>query len=551
MKPPSLHELTARVVAWHNRHPLAHRIDATQVHSIGEVRLPFASLSPWGDRPAAETGPAPVPPAHGPTLAEALAQRNARLHEGASTPGTDRTDGLPGLPEADGAAGEAADDVGGEAALVIPLLDGDDDDRRVTSGTASPGPSQPADVEGATDLAAPPAAVSDAVYPAPHGGVPASALARAVERRAAARGAVVQPAGGDSPPAPPPGRWQRLVAALRRQLTGRQAGLPPLRAAFSDAFLWPLRPARVARWAQRHGQPQPLAPADWPQRTIDTDLGRRAQLRHKGLAHDLPLHVLTAAIGVGDRRIRVLVGADGSILGPRAYHRSRVGSVCLMLAVGLVGLGWHLRPLHGVQGAGDAAAMAALAASAASASASPAAPMPMVSASAPDSAASADLLALAAGAAEPAASQADPPEDAASAAQAPATRAAAPAADAAMQPQAAIQPTLSQEERYAARVEAARMRGEPIPAPPVSLLPGPVYAVVSPPSRQRETAAGSLAKMQSAARRLDGQVPEHGELVESRGQWRAAWWPFTSLVDAERARVLLAGQGLKAEVIEF
>jgi hypothetical protein len=120
-----------------------------------------------------------------------------------------------------------------------------------------------------------------------------------------------------------------------------------------------------------------------------------------------------------------------------------------------------------------------------------------------------------------------------------------------MQPQAAIQPTLSEEERYAARVEAARMRGEPIPAPPVSLLPGPVYAVVGPPSRQRETAAGSLAKMKSAARRLDGQVPEHGELVESRGQWRAAWWPFTSLVDAERARVLLAGQGLKAEVIEF
>jgi hypothetical protein len=57
--------------------------------------------------------------------------------------------------------------------------------------------------------------------------------------------------------------------------------------------------------------------------------------------------------------------------------------------------------------------------------------------------------------------------------------------------------------------------------------------------------------MKSAASRLDGPVPEHGELLESQGQWRAAWWPFTSLVDAERARVLLAGRGIKAEVVEF
>jgi hypothetical protein len=110
---------------------------------------------------------------------------------------------------------------------------------------------------------------------------------------------------------------------------------------------------------------------------------------------------------------------------------------------------------------------------------------------------------------------------------------------------------LSDEEKYAARVEAARLRGEPVPAPPATLLPGPVYAVVGPASRQRAAAAGSLAQMKSAASRLDGPAPEHGELVENQGQWRAAWWPFTSLVDAERARVLLAGRGIKAEVVEF
>ena len=104
---------------------------------------------------------------------------------------------------------------------------------------------------------------------------------------------------------PPAGRWQRLLAALRRAVTGRQPGLPPLRAAFSREFIWPLRPGQVARWAQRHGWPQPLAPADWPRRRIDSDRARLAALRQKGLAHDLPLHVLTAAIGVGDRRICV------------------------------------------------------------------------------------------------------------------------------------------------------------------------------------------------------------------------------------------------------
>ena len=69
--------------------------------------------------------------------------------------------------------------------------------------------------------------------------------------------------------------------------------------------------------------------------------------------------------------------------------------------------------------------------------------------------------------------------------------------------------------------------------------------------RIKSNTMAHLAQMKSAASRLDGPVPAHGELLESQGQWRAAWWPFTSLVDAERARVLLAGRGIKAEVVEF
>ena len=34
-------DLAARVVAWHNRHPLARRITAAQVVSLGWVSFPF------------------------------------------------------------------------------------------------------------------------------------------------------------------------------------------------------------------------------------------------------------------------------------------------------------------------------------------------------------------------------------------------------------------------------------------------------------------------------------------------------------------------------
>jgi hypothetical protein len=49
-----LEAVAARVVAWHNRHPLARRITAAQVHSIGLVALPFAV-------PASAAGAAAAP----------------------------------------------------------------------------------------------------------------------------------------------------------------------------------------------------------------------------------------------------------------------------------------------------------------------------------------------------------------------------------------------------------------------------------------------------------------------------------------------------------
>lgn len=608
MTAPRLSEVAARVVAWHNRHPLARRIDASQVHSIGEVRLPFASAQAWGDTPPARAEAAAAPPAapaataadpgHGPSLAEALAQRHAR-HAPPAIDGLDVTTASPDAgptpdaahapPPADDAAtlrqaqAEAGaqtpadasdDDDDGEAALVIPLLDGDEvapDTSPAAADDAAPAPATadiaPSDLDRDVGASAPTPAADTSpalpdgppqaaaeltqagaeadrrpeVHPPPHGNVPASALARAVERRAAARagGAAGEPPSdpGASPvpsfaaPAPA-GRWRGLVDMLRTLVAGRQRGLPPLRAAFSADFAWPLRPGAVARWAQRHGRPEPLAPLDWPRRSIDADRARLARHRGKGFAHDLPLHVLTAAIGVGDRRIRVLIGADGSVIGPRAFDRHRSGAAATLLGLGLVALGWTLRPLH----APPADPAALLATAPTLAASAPAAPAP--AASAPDEAASAAAIA------DAAASGADAgPADAhaAAAASAPEAAASEPAGD--------IRPLLSDEDKYAAKVEAARLRGEPLPPPPEPA--GPVYAVVSPGSASPDAANRSLALMQAAAQRLDGGAPAHGELINSQGQWRAAWWPFASLVDAERARVLLAGRGVKAEVVEF
>jgi hypothetical protein len=255
--------------------------------------------------------------------------------------------------------------------------------------------------------------------------------------------------------------------------------------------------------------------------------------------HDLPLHVLTAAIGVGDRRIRVLVAADGSIIGPRALDRRRSAAAATLLGLGLVALGWTLRPLHAPP-PDPGALLAVAAATAASAASAP--PMPASAASAADHAASATAAAASAPDAVASAAHAKPAEaHAANAASAPDAAASEPAGD--------IRPVLTDEQKYAAKVEAAKLRGEPPPPPPEPA--GPVYAVIGPGSPSPDVANRSLALMRAAAEKLDGGAPAHGELINSHGQWRAAWWPFASLVDAERARVLLAGRGVKAEVVEF
>jgi hypothetical protein len=315
-----------------------------------------------------------------------------------------------------------------------------------------------------------------------------------------------------------------------------------------------------------------MAPADWPRRQVAPDPALLGQLRQAGLPHTVQLHLLTAAIGVGDRRIRVLMDGDGRIIGPRAYSRPRSASAAVLLLAGVLGAGWQWAATTSADDGGKTALMAQAVSAASAASAASA--MSAASAASAATAAAAASAMSAASAASAAAVLALPASTASAAVTilptspitapitspitAPitvATPPAEPAADA--PPLGRIRPALSDDERRIAKLQAARLRRAPdaastaASAGPAGALPATVYAVVTRPSRQREAAVHSLAVMRAARARLSSPAPERSELMQDQGQWRAAWWPFASQLDAERARSMLAARGLKAEVVAF
>ncbi len=544
-----LDEVLRRVVAWHNRHPLARRISASQVHSIGEVQLPFASAQALpGNRPVAVAeSAATVDPAD---LVEATADADPPPPQSAHTltppdaeidpPAIGSEVELEIDIDLPGTAASAADsdyDGPGEAALEMPPIGAE---------PAAPLTDPHLDGAPAQDLApsSSDAQASDAEQAAAAAAVhKSSALVEPVDssldgkprwrpadpalRPPRPLAAAPQPAA--TPPTPQRSASLPWLVALRTALTGRQPGMPALRAVFSRDFIWPLRPSQVARWVQRHGQPGPLAPTDWPQRLVDTDAQRLARARQQGLPHPVLLHVLTAAIGVGDRRIRVLIDGRGAVIGPRAYQRSRVATAASLLLVAAVGLGWGLRPPGAPADDGEApAGLAELAASAATPAASAATEVLAMAAVAPIVIQHADAAASAVTSADQAS-------------------AAASAASAASAAQASLRPDLAAEARRSALELEAAASAAAAPAQPVP----PVYAVVTRPSRMRQTAVDFLPTMRSASVLLQASGPDQREVMKSQGKWFAAWWPFATLADAERARVLLAGRGLKTEVIEF
>ena len=667
-----LNQVLMRVVAWHNRHPLARRINAAQVHSIGEVLLPFASARalPLAPEPPASPAmqdlldPPATPPGHLQPHSDSDSVDGARpADEAAPTalatpadapretgfePATETvaqadppgaTDVAPAEPapvlsmedEADDlfsndpppADEPAAPDDGPEMLVELssdpddPALAAAADSRSAPADEPAPGfttadadsaelaaafaaaadegPAPQADPEPAAapgkDPPADPPPADPPVDPAPEpsAGPPTDPAARpAVAGSSAERPAGAHPPATPRPDAdaantPPAGILARLWAQLKGWPQGSAAGLPRLQATFSRDFIWPLRPGQVARWARRHGSRAPLAPADWPQRLIDTDGSLLTQARRRGLPHDLALHVLTAAIGVGDRRIRVLIDAQGHILGPRAYSPPKLAALASLTALGLVGAGWGWLPQGDSLSAKQASAAVAAAMSAAAQAASAADTATAAAAAAERVWRAQQVASMLAGTtpidappvetshpaapdtAHPAAEPAKPAPHggqavapAHDAASAPNPRS-APEATAAPAPRQAvvalgtILPVLSAADKLAARQqgEATRSSQAAVIAAQPPEQAAPVFAIVTQPTREKESAARSLALIRASGQRLSSELPENAELMLKQGEWRAAWWPFETQADAERARVMLAARGLKVEVVAF
>lgn len=492
MTPERSDQVIARVVAWHNRHPLAERIRADQVHSVGIVGLPF-SVQGAVLRAAPALAPAPV--AEAPAAAPAEAPEPAALPEEAA-------------PDEAAADAETVVELVTDAPAPAPVPAAEPDEGSAAAGSPS-----------ILDRALVPEAASEpaetAVEPPPP------------EFRSA-----------DLPERPRRAWWADLQRRLRRQPE-------PWWALFSEDFIAPLTPRRVARWARRHGCAEPPLEGELPRRRIDVDPARR---RPGDTGCDVELQLITAAIGVGERRVRLLLapGPGGAVLGTRHWSRKRLAAGGGATVAGLalaIALTVTLRATvpGGAQAVAHSASAAASAAPAASAVAGPAS-----AASAPPAVAAHDA------ASAPPVVAAHEAASAAGHAEAPAVEQAAASAPT---PPASVRPRrgrvdvpplvarLDGAERAALRQEGRVLRGES--AQPADRA----WALVTEPLSDRRQSERVAAQLQVVAQLQP--IPMRTELLPVGRQWRAVFWPFPTPQDAEKVRLALADKGLKTEVMEF
>lgn len=477
MEPDRSHQVVARVVAWHNSHLLARRIRPEQVHSIGVVELPFAVEGAL-PAPAQEPERAAAPPP--PVLDEVM-------------------------------VGPPPQEV---QTLTEVVITDQDDEGAASELAAEPDP-------GSSPEAAAPAEPEPEPQAEPD---PVAAAAAETESE-------VEP--------PTPGWTSALAPARDPRLGGLPAWHPrrwwpgspaPLQALFSEDFIAPLSPRRVARWVATHGAFKRPLGADAPERQVLLDAGLQAS---RAGALPVSVYVLTAAIGSDGRRVRLLLSplAQGPILGARQLDRRRVGAAATVLTLAFAAA-WSPRhwPL-------------------------PALPEPVLMASAPASV-PASAPAAAGSAPDPGAASApseiEPPAvvAAAEAASAPASAAATDLAGApAMAEAAASAPgrPIDVEPRLG-RIDLPPIRPQLGPAQAVA-EPRMTYALVMRPTRTR-------AESESLARRLRQQAglaagDSQAELLQAGDSWRAILFPFADAQRAERARQVLAGKGLAVEMVEF
>ena len=592
--------VAARVVAWHNRHPLARRITAAQVMSVGYVAFgadaAFAAV-PAMTGPMDPTSverelaqPSPVVPVE---VAEVdYAEAFAALSEHAAAPDT----AVPEVAEVQqDAATESvtAQDLGDQGFEIELDVSPEGGDAPVGESHAAGESLAEQSSEAAPTLEEPARQSSEAVAtleePAPAASptiaAPAALPAATLRERMLARSspaAVPAPSVTGGLLVDHPGYAPAVVEVPQHAVN----------------FMAPLSPDAIANWVARHGRLLQEPPRDGPLRRVNPALLPPGLGPGQGA-----MVVLTAAIEGGALRSRVLVGAGdpGEVLGERLWSRPRLalagGLLVVLLAAGAFAAGSLLRSDKAASARAETLAVDAAKAGATVASAASAA-----SAVSAASAASAPPVASAASAAAPGSTAsggpegpegATPTEDAAPAPtrqeHAPALPVEAPLTLTTQRPAPAYAQkgrlplpsrgmALSEEDKAAARdaVAAARMAlGQspttPRPAAPMTSQTPPAAPTAAPtgPAVARPTGSGVpvfAVSTRSLRTRAEAELLQSAigallrsnnlagisvELIPEGEDWRVAAWPFASQADAERARALLAARGMRVEALGF
>jgi hypothetical protein len=400
-----LDTLAAQVVAWHNRHPLARRIAAAQVHAIGYVVLPGMQLRPRAAAPDEEG--APLPPATGTAPArEAGDDARARVarrrplvdaahdallpvggaHAGATAiAGTTAGAGAvgdagidAGIEAAEGAGASAGVSAGASAEAVAQATVAEEVEAAVReesdaaaqaeapvdtranesfgkNADAAPGESSAAQAggraEASTDAAAEPATPVAAPAPEP-------AAAPSLRERLAARPAHALP---DAPvpakpvaaptaamPAAPPGVAPTAPGPVpqRPNTPLPNAASARLRLAFTQQLFEHMDARRVAHWALQQAR---VLAVRLPAAAAVHRVPREPSLSVAAPGVDeVPVDLLlrTATLEVGGRRQRLLIGpgADPAVLGTRLWSLPRLALACLpvLLLPLTAGTAWWL-----------------------------------------------------------------------------------------------------------------------------------------------------------------------------------------------------------------
>jgi hypothetical protein len=274
--------------------------------------------------------------------------------------------------------------------------------------------------------------------------------------------------------------------------------------------------ARLPAWVRDHGVVTPAGFDGWPRRQIDAELPLSHRADADGLTGRTLRHVLGTVVEGDGQRTRVLVapraqGTRRAVFGARQWSLPRLSTAAGVAAGTLAALA-TLVAAPALDGAAHGAGAAAASAQVRTPSEPPA------------------VTAATAAAPVPAPATAPVPATAAT----PPPVSALPHVAAASMPSGGSGPGSGPATTAAAARQA-----------------GPMFAIATRALAARADAQAEEALMRGLVASQATPYPTQLELMESRGRWRAVWWPHPDRDHAEGLLLLARERGLRVELVAF